>query len=224
MFSRILWLDEVRDPDHTYKVTDNKDGTMTAVRAGRQIQAGTNQNAANFNRLEQGVLDNSAALDALMTYVFMKLGHSKHSIDSLESLLKTSFYATSDTEAGTAAKVASSVNGDFVLATGARVAVRFAHGNTHASPTLNVDGKGAKSIRSALRGATPLWAPGAVMELVYDGSAFCPVSNGTEADHYQLTAAVQQNTVSGEWRDRAIEQRVTDLEKKVTELAGKIQE
>lgn len=63
--------------------------------------------------------------------------------------IASSAYCTCSTAAGTAAKVAnlqnSSSNG-FTLATGITIHVKFTYSNTVASPTLNVNGTGAKSI------------------------------------------------------------------------------
>ena len=54
-------------------------------------------------------------------------------------------YGTCSTAAGTAAKVVS-IPG-FALATGAEVTVRFTVTNTASSPTLNINGTGAKPIQ-----------------------------------------------------------------------------
>ena len=59
----------------------------------------------------------------------------------------TTPYATCDTAAATAAKVAATTPGsNFSLETGARVAVKFTHANAAESPTLNVNNTGAKAI------------------------------------------------------------------------------
>jgi len=55
-------------------------------------------------------------------------------------------YATSSTDAGTQAKTATCSN--FSLYTGASITVTFSKANTHATPTLNVNSTGAKSIKS----------------------------------------------------------------------------
>lgn len=54
-------------------------------------------------------------------------------------------YGTCSTAAETAAKAVNCTG--FVLATGARIAVRFTVTNTAANPTLNVNATGAKAIR-----------------------------------------------------------------------------
>lgn len=80
-------------------------------------------------------------------------------------------YGTCSTEAGTAAKVVS-LSG-FALKTGSRVMVKFTVTNTAGSPTLNVNGTGAKSImyRGAAISAGYL-AANRVYEFVYDGTNY----------------------------------------------------
>ena len=59
----------------------------------------------------------------------------------------TTPYATCNTAAATAAKVATiTPSSNFSLETGARVAVQFDNANTAGSPTLNVNNTGAKAI------------------------------------------------------------------------------
>ena len=59
----------------------------------------------------------------------------------------TTPYATCDTAAATAAKVAATTPGsNFSLETGARITVKFTVTNTAANPTLNVNSTGAKAI------------------------------------------------------------------------------
>lgn len=79
-------------------------------------------------------------------------------------------YATCATAAATAAKVATCSG--FTLTTGAVVAVKFTYANTAASPTLNVNSTGAKSIAAYGTTALPInaWAAGATVVFVYDGT------------------------------------------------------
>lgn len=91
-------------------------------------------------------------------------------------------YATSDTAAATAAKVASLTG--FTLATGASLKVKFTVTNTAANPTLNVNSTGAKAIfyrGSAITAGT--LAINRVYEFVYDGT------------NYELVGDVDTNTV-----------------------------
>lgn len=85
-------------------------------------------------------------------------------------------YCTCSTAAGTAAKVAKVVSGNFTLFTGARVIVKFTNENSIASPTLNVNSTGAKPIMrygttAVSTGTTTSgWIAGAVQAFTYDGT------------------------------------------------------
>lgn len=57
MFELRNWQDEVRTPSNTYTQTTNADGTVTLTKAGTVIQSGTNENAVNFNAMDEGILD-----------------------------------------------------------------------------------------------------------------------------------------------------------------------
>lgn len=84
--------------------------------------------------------------------------------------LFTTLYGTCDTAAATAAKTVTV--DDFVLEAQARVTVKFTYANSAASPTLNVNGNGAKAIRwrGAALPSTQYWAAGQVIDFVYDGT------------------------------------------------------
>lgn len=84
--------------------------------------------------------------------------------------LFTTLYGTCDTDAATAAKTVTV--DDFVLEAQARVTVKFTYANSAASPTLNVNGSGAKAIRwrGAALPSTQYWAAGQVIDFVYDGT------------------------------------------------------
>lgn len=82
-------------------------------------------------------------------------------------------YATCGTAAGTAAKVATLASGTITLKAGVSVYVKFTYANNVSSPTLNVNGTGAKTIRvngAAITSAAYYWVAGAVIALVYDGT------------------------------------------------------
>ena len=85
-------------------------------------------------------------------------------------------FGTCSTAAGTAAKVVSLTN--FTLVTGARITIKFTVTNTAASPTLNVNGTGAKPI--VYRGsaiAAGYLAANRVYEFVYDGTNYALVGD-----------------------------------------------
>ena len=95
-----------------------------------------------------------------------------------------SHYGTCSTAAATAAKVVSLAG--FALTTGSRLMIKFTVTNTAGSPTLNVNGTGAKSImyRGAAIGASNL-AANRVYEFVYDGT------------NYELVGDLDTNTWRG---------------------------
>jgi hypothetical protein len=84
----------------------------------------------------------------------------------------TYHYGTCATAKGTVAKVVT-LSG-FSLYTGANVSVKFTNANSVASPTLNVNGTGAKAIYvygSALTADSVYnWADGATVDFVYNGT------------------------------------------------------
>ena len=80
------------------------------------------------------------------------------------------FYATSSSSASTSAKTATVQEPPgFQLKEGVVVSVKFTNANTASSPTLNVDGTGAKPIRT-LGTSSAYWAAGQTVLFVYDGT------------------------------------------------------
>lgn len=89
-------------------------------------------------------------------------------------------YATCATSASTAAKVAyiqgETSSSGFTLITGTTVHVKFTYANTASSPTLNINGTGAKSINClwshSFSGSFNYnyWEAGEVVTLTYDGT------------------------------------------------------
>lgn len=78
-------------------------------------------------------------------------------------------YATSSTEAGTAAKVATLSAGSLTLKAGVSVSVKFTNANTAINPTLNVNGTGAKAVyTNGVRYA--FWSAGQTVVFTYDGT------------------------------------------------------
>ena len=79
-------------------------------------------------------------------------------------------YGTCATAAATVAKVATATN--FVLETGARIAIKFTYANSAASPTLNVNSSGAKAIywHGAALASSQYWQAGAILDFVYNGT------------------------------------------------------
>lgn len=86
----------------------------------------------------------------------------------------SSLYGTCGTTASTKAKVVTLADfSEYV--TGITIHVKFTYANTAASPTLNVNGKGAKNIyrygtTAPGNKASLSWSAGAVISFTYDGS------------------------------------------------------
>ncbi len=106
-------------------------------------------------------------------------------------------YGSCATEAATAAKVVACTG--FALATGSRITVRFTVTNTSASPTLNVNGTGAKALRyrnAAI--AAGYLAANRTYDFVYDGTYYqlvgdintdsTAIPKGTRMLFYQASA------------------------------------
>lgn len=86
-----------------------------------------------------------------------------------------SYYGTCSNSADTVAKTVSLSNSNFVLATGVKISVKFSYANSASSPTLNVNGTGAKAIKrysttNAGTASYSSWNGGSVVDLVYDGT------------------------------------------------------
>lgn len=82
-------------------------------------------------------------------------------------------FCSCTTAQATSAKVVSITSGTFSLESGARLLVNFANTNTASTPTLNVNGTGAKYIYyngATLSSATTKGLLSGLVDLVYDGS------------------------------------------------------
>lgn len=92
-------------------------------------------------------------------------------VDGITGPAITRFVSCTTAQA-TAAKVVSITSGTFSLESGARLLVNFANTNTASTPTLNVNGTGAKYIYyngSPLSSATTKGLLSGLVDLVYDG-------------------------------------------------------
>lgn len=111
--------------------------------------------------------------------------------------LFTTLYGTCDTDAATAAKTVTV--DEFVLETQARVTVKFTYANSAASPTLDVNGNGAKKIRwrGAALPSTQYWAANQVIDFVYDGTYWNMIGAANDNNtHYAagITAGTSETT------------------------------
>jgi hypothetical protein len=95
------------------------------------------------------------------------------------------------TAAGTAAKVGTTVGGSYVPATGDVLRVVLANANT-ASPTLNVDGSGAKNVILTGTNTNSTNAGGTVWFLYYDGTAYNLFGSTTNTTYSAMSVAEGQ--------------------------------
>ena len=104
------------------------------------------------------------------------------------------YYAVCGTAGSTTAKVAACEG--FTLKTGAAALVKFTNANTAASPTLNINGTGAKLIKrygdTAYRN---FWPAGAVVLFVYDGENYMMITAQT-GDFY-ANVDMHNNVITG---------------------------
>ena len=96
-------------------------------------------------------------------------------IDTTSSSSTTTWYGTCSTTSSTAAKVVTCSG--FTLSTGAIIGIYFSTGNTAATPTLNVNSTGAKSVY--IGGSQPnattnvlKWSSSTVLYFMYDGTYY----------------------------------------------------
>ena len=101
------------------------------------------------------------------------------------------WYGTCTIAQGTTAKTVTTTTGDFELKTGSTVYVMFTSANTASTPTLNVDGKGAKTIRKYGTMSSSMayfWRAGEVVGFVYDGTKFDAIKGGyADTTYYGIT-------------------------------------
>ena len=130
-------------------------------------------------------------------------------------------YGTCSTGASTVAKTVTVDSNSFTLKTGACVRVKFSNTNSASSPTLNVNGTGAKAIKrygttAVSTSANSSWSAGSVVELTYDGT-YWVINNflnttysSMTVDEYETGTGTTGRTISPERLKGAIEYWVSD--------------
>lgn len=156
-----------------------------------------------------------------------KLCARRAAIPTLERGSRT-YYGVCDTAAETAAKEVTTVNGDFVLETGAMVRVKFVNDNSAAGTTVNVDGTGAKTLKSF--GSTSVrygWRPNEDVDLVYDGTDYELEGKGTATTtRFGITMLSSSLTSTSEtWAATAkaaklLKDAIDALDARITALGG----
>lgn len=114
------------------------------------------------------------------------------------------YYGVCDTATATAAKEVTTVNGDFVLETGAMVRVRFVNENSSTGTTVNVDGTGAKTLKN-LGGtaARYAWRPNEDVDLVYNGTDYDMEGKGT-ATTGRFGMTILEDAADSTGKDKAL--------------------
>lgn len=144
--------------------TNNPAGVRSAIGAQETLTSGTNIKTVNNESL---------------------LGSGNISISGGGS--KTTWYGTCSTTASTSAKVVTCA--DYALVNGAIIAVLFTTANTAATPTLNINSTGAKSIyvgTSTPNSTTNVlkWNSNTLLYFIYDGT------------YYRFLGSIQAGTVA----------------------------
>ena len=90
--------------------------------------------------------------------------------DDIDYTFEKPYFGVCETEAVTAAKVVTC--NEFALKKGALLAVQFTYGNTGSSPSMNVNGTGAKAIcgTNGYYVSTNMWTANQVVMFVYNGT------------------------------------------------------
>ena len=110
---------------------------------------------------------------------------------------RSPYYGTCPTQSGTNAKVVTLDvdNDNFTMKAGVMISVLFSNANTAASPTLNVNGKGAVSVKvygtTNVNASPRAWEAGEVVTFVHNGTYWMIVGRNVQSDWNQTdTAAV----------------------------------
>lgn len=119
--------------------------------------------------------------------------------NNIDHPITSTLYGTCSTAAATAAKEVVCSNVDSLEA-GMTLRVVFTNANTAASPTINVNSKGAKNVYR-FGSTTPIggnsWEAGAVVDLFYDGTSFFMLNSdnlGTAAAKAATNAVTENST------------------------------
>jgi len=119
------------------------------------------------------------------------------SVNGQTGAVDTFCFGDCTTAAGTAAKLVS-IPGITSYADGLCIHVRFSNRNTASSPTLNVNGLGAKPIHRYGTTVAPtyFWAAGEVVELVYYSGAWKVTKGGAATTTYYGLTKLSDSTSS----------------------------
>ena len=87
-WERTKWKDHYTEFTNVFTITDLGNGRYSIVPVeGEIIQQGTSQNADHFNNIEDGIQENQSLAQLMYTFLMTKLGHSEHTLETLEESL-----------------------------------------------------------------------------------------------------------------------------------------
>lgn len=110
---------------------------------------------------------------------------------------RSPYYGTCPTQAGTNSKVVTLDvdNDNFTMKAGVMISVLFSNANTAASPTLNVNNKGAVAVKSYgttnVSASPRAWEAGEVVTFVHNGSYWMMVGHKVQSDWNQTDTAAE---------------------------------
>ena len=151
---------------------------LTTGTGGLTIRSGgstPNVNIVDINFSDDGVGFNGYKAYGMANPTNAQDGATKAYVDSLLGGGTSWKYVTSTTASGTATKVATTSSGTYSPATGDLLMVTFSNGINVSTPTLNIDGSGAKNIRLGNQNVTTAFigtASSIILPLFYDGTYY----------------------------------------------------
>lgn len=166
------YKDDLFSGDRKYREIRNSDGTVSFEDVTEYTQTGDVFASADINATNTEVNGINASSAQMNNDIL--------------------WYGTCTTAAATQAKVATTTDRKLGnLTIGQKVAIKMTNNNTHSTPTLNVDGKGAKSIK-AFGTTTPTvwWKAGDVVTFVYDGTNW--IMGVTAGEIEQINASLTE--------------------------------
>lgn len=171
-----------------------------ATGSGGSVTVDTALSSTSENPVQNKVI-NAALKDGTVTKIgnVLKVGGATYDGSAEVNTGRRSWYGTCETAAARTAKEVNDIH-DFVLETGAKVSIRFAYTNSAGSPTLNVNGTGAKSILNSNGTAGTLtyrWYPGQVVDFIYDGTYWLLQQPVVATSTYYGVSKVATATVGG---------------------------
>lgn len=131
-------------------------------------------------------------------------------------------YCTCSTSASVSAKIVNNAPNNFVLEQGVRILVNFTNSNSIATPTLNVNGTGAKYIKaySTIAPLTYAWHADAFIEFVYDGTYWVLMNREPASTAYAGIVKLNTSTSSTSTTTAATSSAVKALKDQLDDMTN----